>query len=99
MYVPAETNRLAFYEPMMSGDSGNPSFLVMGMEVILLGTGHLGFDGVDGDNYKGGTVPFLTYYAAEIQQVMDRLAPGCPLRFYDFSDYERLPLNGGTSHD
>ena len=61
---------------------------------MLLYVPHVG-NGLDGDaGYKDSGNPFVTYYADEIQAVMDSLAPGYALRFYDFSPYRKFSENG-----
>lgn len=61
---------------MVTGDSGNPAFLLIGNEPILLycllsgGVGH---------------GPPIHYYRHEIQQAMDELCPGYKLEAFDFA--------------
>ncbi len=72
---PVDTN----FENIISGDSGNPQFLVAGNQVIMLNELHYAIGG-----------PFLTSYAAEIQEIMDRQEPGYSLTFFDFSKFSKI---------
>ena len=58
------------------GDSGNPAFLLIGNEPILLYCLHTG--GV-------GHGPSVFHHRKEIQQAMDDLCPGYKLEAFDFS--------------
>ena len=58
------------------GDSGNPAFLLIGNESILLYCLHTG--GV-------GHGPSVFHHRKEIQQAMDDLCPGYKLEAFDFS--------------
>ena len=73
----ASTNatRKAFGGKMVVGDSGNPAFLLIGNEAILLYCLHTG--GV-------GHGPFVFHYRKEIQKAMDELCPGYTLETFDF---------------
>lgn len=64
-----------FRERIVVGDSGNPAFLLIGNEPVLLCC--LQFGGY-------GSGPALHLYAKEIQAVMDQLCPGYRLEFYNF---------------
>ena len=68
--------RAGFREEIVRGDSGNPAFLLVGDEAILLycllGSGC-------------GNGPPLNLYRREIQAAMDELCPGYKLECFDFS--------------
>ena len=66
----------AFRERIVVGDSGNPVFLLIGDEPVLLCC--LQFGGC-------GLGPALHLYANEIQRAMDELCPGYKLEFYSFN--------------
>ena len=61
---------------IVTGDSGNPAFLLIGKEPILLYCLHTG--GV-------GHGPAIHRYRREIQKAMDELCPGYKLEEFDFS--------------
>lgn len=63
-----------FWNKMVVGDSGNPAFLLLGREVILLYCMWAGYGG-----------PAIHLYRAEIQRAMDELCPGYKLETFDFS--------------
>ena len=88
---PHETGKIPFYQNIVIGDSGNPGFLVVGNSVILLGCLHTGNYIVEKDVYRGGGIPFVTYYAREIQLAMDALCPGYSLDYFDLSSFKKLP--------
>ena len=89
-WKPQSAIRQLFYENIVIGDSGNPMFLIIGNDAVLLGAAHVGNGYVSDGVYVGSGHPFLTYYASEVQTAMDALATGYNLRFYDFSTYRRL---------
>ena len=84
-----------FYEPTIVGDSGDPVFLIIGNQPVLLGALHTGYRPLGNDRFEGGGSPFITYYASQIQAVMDSLCEGYTLRFFDFQSFEKLPVNKG----
>lgn len=59
--IPTEAQRLAFYESKISGDSGNPSFLIINNELALLTCWTFGGAG------SGTSVP---YYRADINTMI-----------------------------
>ena len=61
---------------IVTGDSGNPAFLLVGNEPILLYCLHTG--GI-------GHGPAIHRYRKEIQKAMDELCPGYKLENFDFS--------------
>lgn len=58
MRVPTDAARLSFYEAKIVGDSGNPAFLVLGGELILVTTWWYG---------GAGAGPFIPAFRAEIE--------------------------------
>ena len=78
---PHDSTRLAFYENVVSGDSGNPRFLVVGNQLVLLSVLRSG---------GTGSGCFVSHYADEIQQAMDILCPGYQLERMVLEDYEAL---------
>ena len=85
-YQPNDANRLKYYESAISGDSGDPVFFIYNQTPILMYCLHYG---------GGGSGPFTTCYAAEIQNAMDELSnsyhkPCEALRFFDFSPNGKL---------
>ena len=65
-----------FWDKLVLGDSGNPVFLLVGNEPILLFCVTLG---------GAGAGPAVHKFRFEIQQVMDELCPGYKLESFDFS--------------
>ena len=72
---PKDEHRQAFRHPMVGGDSGNPAFLLIGNEPILLYCLKAG-------NAGGG--PSIHRYRNEIQKAMDEMCPGYALEEFDF---------------
>ena len=79
---PVDPARAPFTERLIVGDSGNPCFLLMNEDVILLYTITTGGPG-------GG--PAIQPLRAMLQYAMDQLCPGYRLREYDFSSYTSRP--------
>lgn len=73
---PTDSRRIQFRDKLIIGDSGNPVFLIVGNEPILLYCLKTGGAG-------GG--PAIHRYRNEIQQAMDELCPGYKLEEFDFS--------------
>ena len=79
-FVPTNPTWKALSGKIVVGDSGNPAFLLIGNEPILLycllsgGVGH---------------GPPIHYYRREIQKAMDELCPGYKLEEFDFSKISR----------
>ena len=67
--------RAEFYEHLVTGDSGNPCFMIVGREPILLYTIYSGGPG-------GG--PALQKLRGPLQETMDLMEPGHKLRVFDF---------------
>ena len=78
---PIDLTRLAFYENVISGDSGNPRFLLVRDHLVLLSVLHYG--GV-------GSGCFVSHYAEEIQQAMNSLCPGYQLEKEVLDNYEAI---------
>ena len=76
----------------VSGDGGKTWGAV---QPVLLGALHTGYRPLGNDRFEGGGSPFITYYASQIQAVMDSLCEGYTLRFFDFQSFEKLPVNKG----
>ncbi len=93
--TPSSGDRQAFYIHAHGGDSGNPSFIVVGNEVVLLGCLHGGVYDPDGASVKVVYSPFVQYYVDAIQSAMDSLLPGYSLRNLDCSSYQELVRKEG----
>ena len=83
---PKNVRRKLYYEEVISGDSGNPVFLVFENQPIILYTFHTG---------GGGAGPFLTGNKDIIQSKLDMLSNDngftpLPIQFFDFSSYPKL---------
>lgn len=76
---PGREDRKNFRKMVVGGDSGNPAFLLIGNEPILLYCLKTGVCG-------GG--PAIHRYRKEIQQAMDELYPGYKLEEFDFKSLE-----------
>ena len=74
-------SRVRFSEPLVTFDSGNPTYFVFDSQAILIGCLYSG---------GAGGVPSCAFYHAEIQAAMDELCVGYALQFFDFSEYPRL---------
>lgn len=88
--TPSKEFRQPFYIHTHGGDSGNPLFVVVGNDIVLLGAFHGGIYEPDGITVKVGQCPFVTYYAAEIQSAMDYLIQGYTLQYFDCSPYQAI---------
>ena len=66
---------------IVTGDSGNPAFLLVGNEPILL---YCLFSG------GAGHGPAIHRYRKEIQKVMDELCPGYKLEVFDFEQVKSI---------
>ena len=67
--------RAEFYEHLITGDSGNPCFMIVGREPILLYTIFSG---------GPGSGPAIHKLRGPLQEAMDKMAPGHKLRVFDF---------------
>ena len=65
---------------LVGGDSGNPAFLLIGNEPILL---YCLFSG------GAGLGPSVFHFRKEIQEAMEELCPGYALEEFDFAALER----------
>lgn len=72
--TPLDPVRLSFSETLIGGDSGNPAFLVLDDEAILILTHH----------YANGG-PFYTYYWNEVNAAMAQLGGGYQLTEFDLA--------------
>ena len=73
---PKDASRLSYYERIIPGDSGQPCFMIVGKEPILLYCHKMP---------GGGGGPAIHMEARQIQAVMDELCPGYKLEAFDFS--------------
>lgn len=77
--VPADMQRRAFYEDIVSGDSGNPACLIVGDQLVLLSVWTGG---------GGGSGTHVTAFRTEIQAAMTTLGGGyTTLTDIDLSSY------------
>ena len=76
--VPSNSKRVEFYEDVVGGDSGNPCFLIINDEPVLITTWTHGVAG-DGDNIK--------YYKTEINSAMTTLGGGYQLTEVDLTGF------------
>lgn len=74
-YPSADGVQAALRKPIVGGDSGNPAFLLIGNEPILLYCLRSG---------GCGSGPAIHHYRREIQKAMDDLCPGYKLETFDF---------------
>ncbi len=72
-----DERRKAFRKPVISGDSGDPAFLLVGEKPILLYCLHTG---------GCGAGPAIHRHRGEIQRAMDELCPGYKLESFDFGE-------------
>lgn len=77
---PKDQRRQAFVSALKSGDSGNPAFLIVGNEPVLLYNLHGG---------GCGSGSAMHSFRKEIQAAMDELCPGYKLESFDFAAIER----------
>lgn len=78
--APRNGRMARFREKMITGDSGNPAFLLIGNQAILL---YCLRGGGTGDG------PAVHIFKREIQKLMDELCPGYKLEAFDFAALER----------
>ena len=84
-HPPADKMLTAFNALVEIGDSGDPVFLLLGNEAVLIYC-------LQGGLYGSG--PGLHFYRREIQAAMDALCPGYKLETFDF---EQMKAKGGHS--
>ena len=77
-FEPTDSQRLAFYEEKISGDSGNPIFWIIDGELILISTITWG---------GPGSGPCYVYKTTEINAAMTSLGGGYQLTTKDLSAY------------
>ena len=81
-HAPKDPRWLPYHGRLIGGDSGNPAFLLLGDEAVLLycltGGG-------------SGSGPGLHAYARDIQSAMDALCPGYTLQTFDFTARATAP--------
>ena len=78
---PVDSTRLSFYESIISGDSGNPSFLIINNELVLITVWSGGGPGI-GSNiiYTGAGYPGTEVdYVQDINTMMSVLGGGYSL--------------------
>lgn len=73
---PQDVTRYGFFELIIDGDSGNPAFLIINGELVLICTWQYG---------GAGSGPSLTYYASTINAAMTALGGGYQLTVVDLS--------------
>lgn len=77
-YTPINAQRLSFFETIIVGDSGNPVFLIINGQLVLLTVWTWGGSG-------GGT--FVTYFKNDINSAMSSLGGGYTLTEVDLSGF------------
>ncbi len=80
--VPTDETRLEFYETVISGDSGNPSFVVISDELVLLSVWTYG---------GAGSGHFISAYKSEIEAAMVSLGGG-------YSTLTEIDLSGFNTY-
>ncbi len=80
-------HRAAFAKNYIGGDSSSPRFLVVGEEVVILGT--LWYGG-------SGSSCLVHLFKQEIQAKMNQLCPGYSITEIDFSPYDKLHFTKGN---
>lgn len=75
-WKPKNKNRARFRDKIIVGDSGNPAFLLIKDQPVLIYCLHRG---------GCGSGPSIHLYRREIQATMDELCPGYKLESFDFS--------------
>ena len=86
---PVSPIRRLYFEAVVSGDSGDPKFLVVNQEVILVSTLH-GYG-----TASSGIGPSYQSYAEDVQAVMNELSdrnskPRELIHYFDFSPYQEI---------
>lgn len=75
-HPPDDPRMKSFRKGMIGGDSGSPSFLLVGKELVFLNCVY---------NSGGGAGPAIHRRREEVQAAMDELCPGYKLEAFDFS--------------
>ena len=86
-------DRKAFYEPVMGGDSGNPRFIVLNNQVVLLCTMWS-----YGSN-STGVGSYVLNFRSRIQTLMDSLQEGYEIQEVDLSGFDVLRQKGFGGYD
>lgn len=74
---PKDVSMAAYWKPIAKGDSGNPAFLLVNNEPILIYC-------LWGIGCWSGTGPAIHNFRRQIQKTMDELCPGYKLEMFDF---------------
>jgi hypothetical protein len=78
---PTDPTRLSYSETLIGGDSGNPGFLIIGGEAVLILTHHTSVNG-----------PSYTFWYDQVNAAMTALGGGYQLTPYDFDAFlQQLP--------
>ena len=72
--TPTDPLRASFSESLIGGDSGNPAFVILDGEAIMILTHH-----------TAQTGPFYTHYLNQVNAVMTQLGGGYQLTEFDFA--------------
>ena len=96
---PLSVSRLGYFEYTVVGDSGDPVFLFIGDQAVLLGALHLGGVPITGTSFEGAGSPFITFFAAKVQSAMNELCAGYTLSYFDFTGYEKLSSMKAVNND
>ena len=88
--LPHKQNEVLYFEGVVSGDSGDPQFLVYGDCPVILGalTSYVA--------NHAGSGPFYTFHRDKIQQAMDELCRGYLLKTFNLENLNKLKY--GNSH-
>lgn len=78
---PIYGDRINYNEPLVGGDSGNPGFIILNNEVVLLTVWHGGWRG------SGSSV---NSFKSEINTIMNQ-SGSYSLQEFDFSDFDEIP--------
>lgn len=85
--VPTNPQRNRYYESKITGDSGNPAFIILNSELIITNVWTWGGAG-------GGTSIF--FEKEVINQIMKDLGGGYQLTEFDLSTFKKLEVNTNT---
>jgi hypothetical protein len=72
-----------FYENIIAGDSGNPAFMIINNELVLITIWTFGY---------GGSGTFLTAQKNAINQIMNELGGGYQLTEIDLSSFKKITV-------
>lgn len=79
--MPDKASRRAFFEPLVWGDSGNPGFMIVGDQLVLLTVWTTGW---------GGHGSSIAYHKAQIDRMMQDLGGGYHLTEIDLAAFRRI---------